>query len=324
MKKILALLVAIIMIVSALAGCSIIGDDVGDADSSDTGNPSGDKSTDESNDHSGSSGANKNDNEENTDSDSVIHESEGLLFRLEEDHAVLIGRGSCSSENIVVPAYYADRPVTTVGESCFMNDYKLKSLVLPDTITTLEDSAIYGCPYLTNLDIPDTIVNFGRNLLWGCNALPHVMYENISYFGPESNPYMFLIVASYKAESYEVHKDTKYIKCDSFAQNEMKSITLPEGLLVIDSAFRQCKNLEKIEIPDSVTSIYSAFSECKSLKEVTLGKGLVNINEYAFLFIYPTFYFNGTEEEWALIAERTDWTNNVGEDVICTGTASEQ
>lgn len=64
----------------------------------------------------------------------------------------------------------------------------------------------------------------------------------------------------------------------------MTSVIIPNTITLIeDSAFEDCKQLEKIDIPDSVTKIsYWAFCGCENLKEVNIGSGLKSIEQGAF------------------------------------------
>lgn len=64
----------------------------------------------------------------------------------------------------------------------------------------------------------------------------------------------------------------------------IKHITLPEGIVVIkNSAFDNCENLETINIPESVIEIGSrAFYDCFSLQSLTIPKSVTTIGNQAF------------------------------------------
>lgn len=70
----------------------------------------------------------------------------------------------------------------------------------------------------------------------------------------------------------------------AFQEYDMTSVIIPNTITLIeDSAFEDCKQLEKIDIPDSVTKIsYWAFCGCENLKEVNIGSGLNSIEQGAF------------------------------------------
>ena len=276
------------------------------------------------------------DKDENDALQNLRVEIDGLLFRLMGDHAVLLGRSESTNgiikESIVIPSHCMGLPVTEIGEKAFIHDRNIKSLTIPDTVTRLGTNCIYDCPYLTELNIPSSIVEYGDCILWGCNALPFVLYNDAAYFGNEDNPYMFLfryIEYPQQRTTLEIHSDTKYICMNAFARaDKLETAVFPEGLIAIDhSAFWECTALKKIVIPDSVAAIYGcAFSECKNLEEVTLGKGIIELGDYVFDWCgeIEKFYFNGTEAEWAVIADSIKWSKKTDlGDPICTDTLVE-
>ncbi len=69
----------------------------------------------------------------------------------------------------------------------------------------------------------------------------------------------------------------------TFSGNEaIISVTVPEGVESIYSAFWRCPNLVSVELPSSITDITSAFLGCSSLTSVNLPRGLRTIAGGAF------------------------------------------
>ena len=65
--------------------------------------------------------------------------------------------------------------------------------------------------------------------------------------------------------------------------NYVTTITIPEGVTIIDSAFSSFEKLTTINLPESLTEIgWGAFSHCINLKHINLPKNLQVINQYAF------------------------------------------
>jgi hypothetical protein len=105
----------------------------------------------------------------------------------------------------------------------------------------------------------------------------------------EENPFGAEIIA------YDVMSDNqhvikfslplKQISAGAFGGDEsLKSITLPNGLLVIgNEAFKGCANLMDIRIPESVLEIgQSAFEQCHALQNLTIPIFVNKIGRYAF------------------------------------------
>lgn len=58
----------------------------------------------------------------------------------------------------------------------------------------------------------------------------------------------------------------------AFEEYDLKTLTLPEGLLSIEEdAFKGCRSLKKVELPDSLQYLgFDAFDGCDSLTEIEL------------------------------------------------------
>lgn len=64
---------------------------------------------------------------------------------------------------------------------------------------------------------------------------------------------------------------------------EAMDVVIPNGVVAIKEAFKDCIGIRCVTIPDSVKTIgYYAFYGCKNLKSVTLPDGLEEIGDWAF------------------------------------------
>ena len=350
MKKIITFLLVLAMAVAVFGGCTkgnmhddpfndfANEDNFGD-DSSDLNAPNNNDSTGNNdspiNNNTDNNVTNNNDNNDtpgdNSSENAPVLSSEGLEFRIEGDHCVLVGRGTCEDTNIRIPSHYMGLPVTVIGKNAFLND-KLVSIIIPNTVTTLEMCSIRGCMYLENVQIPNSITYVGWGVFWGCHKIPKTEHETGYYFGSEENPYMFLArIKDQDSTEYVIHKDTKFmLSLSCTGLTNMKTIILPEGLISMDNElFGGCKALESIVIPDSVTTIQgSSFVNCTALESITIGKGLIEVSEYAFYAPnLPTIYFNGTMAEWEVVAERIGWYPDMQDmylSPICTDTVLDE
>lgn len=73
-----------------------------------------------------------------------------LTFTLSSDgtYYTVTGCASTASGELIIPATYADLPVTGIKKMAFLNKTKLTSVVLSDGIKDIGDYAFWGC---TNL-----------------------------------------------------------------------------------------------------------------------------------------------------------------------------
>ena len=244
--------------------------------------------------------------------------SGGLQFNLNTDHSSysVIGIGSCTDIDIIVPETYNGLPVTCIYANAFKNCTLITSIMIPDSVTSVDAQAFYGC-----------------------SSLEYNEYDNALYIGNNSNPYLALVKAKNTSiTSCEIHSTTKVIADFAFDDcGSLRNVTIPNSVMYIgcnaffdcylldyneyDNAcylgnnsdpyfalivaksnitnceihkdtkliagrgFRDCSKLTSVTIPDGVTSIGDeAFSGCKSLKSIVIPNSVTNIGNKAFYY----------------------------------------
>ncbi len=241
MKKVLALILTICMVVSALASCGHSNNDSLPNDDKEQGgdraeneesnetvkNEQGENNGEGSNNDNNNSGENQNNNgnnaggnnqEENPPYVPQFESTAGLEFQLNPDTKsyTLVGIGTCIATNIVIDGYQG-LPVTTIGAAAFYNCDGLTSVNIGNGVTSIGAAAFDDCTGLTSVNIPNSVTSIGGYAFSGCDGLT--------------------------------------------------SITIPNGVVSIGSyAFYLCEGLTSITIPNSVTIIDdSAFKYCDGL-----------------------------------------------------------
>ena len=191
----------------------------------------------------------------------------GLVFTLNEDKgSYSVRAGSCSDEEVFIPAYYEGLPVVRLncvsdfGHSYF--DNTTKSLTLPETMRSLDAAAF--CYF------DDSVFT---------------EYNGGLYLGSGSNPYYALIkLKDESISSLTLHSDTAVIADDIFADNKaLTSVALSEKLVRIpEEVFRNCSNLKTVTIPSAEEIADWAFSNCSLLESVTLPSNCKTLGYHAF------------------------------------------
>ena len=102
--------------------------------------------------------------------------SQGLSYQeIDDGNAYeVIGLGSCTDTDIIIPSVYKGKPVTSIGFNAFYSQSSLTSVTIPDGVTSIGSSAFYGCSGLTIVTIPDSVTSIGYTAFYGCSSLPSV------------------------------------------------------------------------------------------------------------------------------------------------------
>ena len=145
--------------------------------------------------------------------------------------------------------------VTSIREKACEYNYKLVSVVLPNTIKTIGKEAFFFCSNLSSINIPASVISVGESAFWGCSSLKSI---NIPFLSR--------------------------IESGAFGRTGITSVNIPPSVTSIgDDAFSTCSSLVSVSIPESVTAIgKEAFKDCTSLLSVTIPNSVTAIEERTF------------------------------------------
>ena len=127
--------------------------------------------------------------------------SEGLAYELSSDGCgySVVGIGSCTDKDVVIPSSHQNLPVTEIGKDAFSHCgiisvalpagvtsigfcafsacFSLTSISIPEGLTSIGQSTFYECKGLTSLSLPESLVSIGDRAFDGCSALTSVYYK---------------------------------------------------------------------------------------------------------------------------------------------------
>ena len=174
-----------------------------------------------------------------------VEYAESLRFQKiagKEEYRVM-GIGTVSILDIVIPETYRGLPVTEIGVYAFKEETYLTSVTIPDSVTTIGNDAFLDCTSLTSVVIGDSVTVIGVGAFEDCSNLTSVVI-------PDS----VTTIGNYA-----------FLGCSSLTSVEIGDSVTSIG----NQAFYNCSSLTSVVIPDSVTVIgSSAFSGCTSLTSI--------------------------------------------------------
>ena len=213
-----------------------------------------------------------------------------------KDEYRVMGMGTVSLLDVVIPETYRGLPVTEIKSYAFRNCSSLTSVEIGNGVTSIGSYAFQSCDSLTSIEIPDSVTSIGDYAFSDCSSLTSVVIgDSVTSIG-----------------------DYAFWFCDS-----LTSVVIGDSVTSIGvRAFSNCSSLTSVVIGDSVTSIgYGAFSGCRNLTSVVIPDGVTSIGEEAFRYCssLTSITFEGTMEEWKAITKDSKWDYNVpATEVICS------
>jgi len=183
---------------------------------------------------------------------------------------------------VVIPSEVNGVPVIGIGVEAFLENGRVTSVTIPDSVTSIGDQAFSFCSSLTNIMIPDSVTNVGTQTFLDCVGLTAITVDAL-------NP-------AYSSSDGVLFDKTRatLIVCPG---GKAGSYTIPNGVTRIGyGAFDTCLALTTATIPNSVTNIGAgAFFWDTALTTVTIPNSVTAIGSVAFGNCYglTSVYFQG-------------------------------
>lgn len=194
--------------------------------------------------------------------------------------AVITGVDSVPKE-MVIPDSIDGYPVKAIGESAFIYNPDIKSVVIPNSIKSLNKQAFFGCASLEKVEIGEGLTEIGENCFNGCSALYDIkLPSSLTKIGA----YAFLNCKALR--KIELPNNVDLSGACIFSFTGLTEVTIPGSVDVIGrDAFSYCYSLEKVTIGNGVKRIeMRAFANCYSLKSVSVPDSVTTLGEKAFCY----------------------------------------
>ena len=204
-------------------------------------------------------------------------------------HEASVGYADLAGDTIVIPEKVqidgTDYTVTGIMDEGFINQFKLKSVVIPESVTEIGEKAFYENHNIISLDIPSSVSSIGASAFttilnvayagnaeggpWGANVLNGEVDYDLKYVFSDST--RTKIVRCFGHDSIIVIPNTvKELGRNSFAKIiELKSVDL-NNVEKIDDKALQVTGLQEIALSNKIKYLGEKAFYATNIKKVLL------------------------------------------------------
>ena len=174
--------------------------------------------------------------------------------------------------------------LTYIPYACFDNA-GLTTLTIPENIVSIGGGAFGRCAKLTSVTLPASLTalgeQFGAGVFNGCSALTEV---NFAENGKLTMIGAFTFNGCTSLTQITIPETVTSIEYCAFSESGLTSVDIPASVeKIAGQAFYLCNSLKTITLHEGLISVDSmAFTGCTSVKEISLPRSLTTIGDNAF------------------------------------------
>ena len=254
LKKILAIIIAIITVIAAISGC--IPED--DKKPSITTAP-----------HSPEESLTKSP-EQTTDTPQTypddIFGSDGLVYQRIPDGYKIVSVGSCNDKNIIIPKTHKNLLVVEIEKRAFIGAMA-ESIFVPDTVRSISDYAFEDCTNLKRITLSEGLETVGGYLFKGTAIEEIVMPKSVINY-PRALGSVFAGCSTLKRITLGGRLENAGTDLGFLGNPTVEEITFAEGYRIVpDGLFKDMPKLTKVNLPSTIEYVGPAFDPSKVTAE---------------------------------------------------------
>ena len=174
---------------------------------------------------------------------------------------------------ITIPATIDNRPVTDIADEAFNSKTNITDVVIPEGVVSIGKMAFNGCTALKTVSIPSTVTSVGEAAFAGCILLGTVtLPAAVTEIGFAAFYNCKSLTAVTLPEAVTELPDQLFMSCE-----RLKTVTWSTaGTKIGNYAFMNCAVLEGLTFPATLTEIGEyAFAHCAKQTVPTLAETVV-------------------------------------------------
>lgn len=200
-----------------------------------------------------------------------------------------------TAHEVTIPAYLDGKIVVEISEDAFASLSSIskinfpteadfvagdESFVMAEYAMTIDAYAFHGCDNLKSITIPAYVKEIGEAAFCDCGALEEVVIEGGTALTSIEKATFWQCTA---LRSITIPANIKVIRQGAFFEcTALESVTLAEGVVEVGAqAFQNCTKLTTVSLPSTVTLVgNNALAGCKALTAVNYAGNTEQVLNY--------------------------------------------
>ena len=151
-----------------------------------------------------------------------------------------------------IPATLDGKEVVGISDQAFYYCSKINAINIPASVTSIGAYAFAGCEMVTDINLPATVTSIGEGAFYNCSAATSL---SVGAGIDDIEKYTFMGCTS--LTTVTVPANIKTVAQGAFyGCTALTSVTIAEGVEIVGAqAFQDCTALETLTLPASVVSI---------------------------------------------------------------------
>ena len=213
----------------------------------------------------------------------VLDSGETYYFDSIDSETITVTGYKSSNEKhaLIIPETLNGKTVVAISDSAFKANNDITSVVIPETVTKIGSFVFAECMQITSVTVPASVTEIGKHTFYGCISLETVNIDTLAI--TEIKAATFFGCNSLTSVTIPANVETigtaAFYGCE-----KLETVVISEGVKMIGAqAFQSCPALASLTLPASLTSIgKQAFSGSKALylEGLTLAEGATVAQDY--------------------------------------------
>lgn len=208
--------------------------------------------------------------------------SKGLLYSENEDGTLTVtGIGTCDDEFLYIPVTHNGKKISAIGEGAFDGNMRIKYVYVSGGVKDVGAYAFINCENLLSVTLAEGIEFMGIYAFYECVS----MY---SFYLPQTVKAIeeFTFSGCFNLREAPVHSNIERIGKAAYSRcSEIKEFILPEGVTNLEEhMFDGCTSLETVDLTGAAGILpESFFAACVSMKSFSVPNTINAIDTNAFI-----------------------------------------